>query len=273
MRAGEMIMRCLMATVMTAAATALAAPGAAAAADLPAALMHDGRPLDALCFDFFEDHSVAVDACRNPDIVPLDDPQPADLDEYGWYGYTYRLADLPEDAAMRGWVAWRPLGETAAGHVVETLHNGGGTGTFTGVVTVRREGDRLHLVEGHMGGDRCNGGVAAAAVAGGVVAGSQHITPMDLLALALEEEPAFKAYEEIAACAICCVGTATIIGGSLAWVTLDDRGAGGFAASVGDEGDGPQACLDRLIEHSRPTLARPGLDHLAARFRAECGGD
>lgn len=247
-----------------------AAPAMAVAAeDLPADLMHEGRPLDALCFESWMDSPVVdVTTCGQADhIIPVEHDVNADR---GWRGYTYRLADLPEDAAVRGWVAWRYLGETAEGHVVETYHNGGGTGQFTGVQTVRREGDRLHLVESHMGGDRCNGGVAAAAVSGGVVAGALNITPYDLLALALKEEDVLHpVYDGITSCAICCVGTVTFVGDDLAWVSLDPP-EGGFAGE--GEADSPQACLDSLLEDSRWSLNQSELERLGRDFRAKCAG-
>ncbi|EKV32050.1 hypothetical protein C882_3114 [Caenispirillum salinarum AK4] len=249
--------------------TVSAPPSALAAEAVPAALMHDGAPLDPLCFESWIDApSVDVTTCGTADyIVPVERGVNADA---GWHGYTYRLADLPEDAAMRGWVAWRYLGETDAGHVVETYHHGGGTGHFTGVQTVRRDGDRLHLVETHMGGDRCNGGVAAAAVAGGAVAGSVNITPYDLLALALGEQGVpFEAYDDIASCAICCVGTATFVGDDLAWVTLDPPEEG-FAGT--GETDTPQACLDALPRDSRRSLSPPELARLGRDVLERCAG-
>ncbi|WP_404382628.1 hypothetical protein [Caenispirillum salinarum] len=258
------------AVVAAMAVVAAAAPAPAVAADaVPPDLMHDGAPLDPLCFDSWMDApTVDVTTCGEADhIIPVERGANA---EAGWHGYTYRLADLPEDAGIRGWVAWRYLGETEAGHVVETYHHGGGSGQFTDVQTVRRDGDRLHLVETHMGGDRCNGGVAAAAVAGGTVAGSVNITPYDLLALALgEQDVPFEAYDDIASCAICCVGKATFVGDDLAWVTLDPL-EGGFAGP--DDSGTPQACLDSLLRDSHRSLTAPELARLGRDVLARCAG-
>lgn len=245
----------------------LAAAPAMAAEPLPADLMHKCEPLDPLCFDSWADSSVVdVATCGQSDhIVPL---EPAPNAVSGWHGYTYRLSDIPEDAPIRGWIAWRYLGETAAGQVVETYHHGGGTGQFTGVQTVRREGDRLRLVAFHAGGDRCNGGIATAAVAGGVVASALHITPYDLLSLALGEDGVpFEAYDDIAACAICCIGTATFVGDDLAWVMLSPP-EDGLAA---EEGDGHQACFDSLLRDSQRNLNAQELEQLGQKFLVQCG--
>lgn len=234
----------------------------AMAADLPPDLMVDGKPLDAMCFQRWRDEEpVNVRDCADPEVIP--DPQETSAD--GWMGYTFRLKDLPADAPMRGLAEWRLLGRTDAGFVIETRYNGGGTGQFSTVETVRRDGDQLVSVTTHAGGDRCNGGVDAAAVVGGQVATASNITPYDLVALALGEEPTVKAYDDLAACAICCVGTATVVGEDLAWVSLTPMESG-FAGT-----DQPvQACLDRLLQAQQPSLTRAGLDRLGEAFRSEC---
>jgi hypothetical protein len=253
-------------TMLFAMGTALPAQ---ADAPLPPDLMRDGAPLDAMCFQFWEDDTtVDLTECTTPlDVTPLEHEDPA---ESGWHGYSYRPDDMPEEAAMRGWVVWKYLGETPRGYVVETIHNGGGTGYFSSVQTVRREGDRLHLVETHLGGDRCNGGVAAASVANGAVAGAVHITPYDLLALALGETVPYRAYDDISACAICCVGTATLIDDSLAWVTMASEPR---AFAPDDTPDSPQACLDRLIAEGQPIMSTAELAAFGRTFMDQCGPD
>lgn len=197
-------------------------------------------------------------------ITPLERGVNADQ---GWLGYTYRLSDMPEDTAVRGWIAWRYLGETNAGYAVETYHHGGGTGQFTSVQTVRREGDQLHLVTSHMGGDRCNGGVAAAAVAGGVVSVAVNVTPFELLALALGEQDVFHpVYEGITSCAICCVGTVTFVDDDLAWVSLDPPEEGFADPDV----DSAQACLDGLLRDTWRSLTRSDLEQFGKAFVERC---
>lgn len=235
---------------------------AAEVPEVPPDLMFDGKPLDPMCFQRWEDReAVNVRDCAEPDILP----EPAEWTDLGWYGYTFRLKDLPAEAPMRGWASWRYLGATDQGHVVETLYNGGGTGHFSTVETVRRDGDQLVSVITHAGGDRCNGGVEAAAVAGGQVVTASNITPYDLVSLALGEDPPVKAYDDLAACAICCVGTATVVGDDLAWVTLTPMDSG-FAGP-----DQPvQACLDRLLQSQRNALTPAELTVFGKTFRTEC---
>lgn len=255
-------------TTVLAGALALAAPAAVAAADLPDALLVDGAPVNPLCFQHWgEDDTVDVTACDDPSLVPEPDAEGPGPDQWGWYGTRYRFADLPEDAPMRGSISWRWLGETPQGQVVETYDYGGGTGHFTAVQTVRREGDRLRLVETHMGGDRCNGGVVAAAVGNGVVAGEVNITPYDLLALALDGDPPVEPYDEVDACAICCVGTATFVGDALGWVELDPP------QDVAGSPDGVGACLFDLTHNARSPLTPAGLKSLGQDFLAQCMGE
>lgn len=247
---------------------------AVAAVEVPEVLTIDGAPIDPYCFQKDAERFVPRD-CLSDDMA---EREPPDYDDApprpGWVERYYRYTDLEDFPSNIASAAYRYVGETPAGHVVETLMWGGGTGQFSMLVVFRREGDELVIVETPLGGDRCNGGIADTSVSGGVLSASAAITPYDLLAIALDAEPPVQAYDDLAACAACCVGTVTLRGGAVDHVRLgfDEEAAQPFS-EPGDET--PQACLDALIGarggHAAPVLLdRAALSALGQDFLARC---
>lgn len=251
--------------------------GPAGAAELPDALMLDGHPLDPLCFQGNPERAGATELaadvadCRaSEDVVSETDPAALAPDDRGWIAYEFGWADMP-DIPLRGWVGWRYVGTVADGPVVETSYNGGGSGFFSAVMVVRRHGNRLERVRTLAGGDRCNGGVAGAAVAGGQVVTASHLTPYDLVSWALEEAGGTALPEDapLAFCAACCVGTATFVEDEPAWVTVTPSPEG-FAHG---EADTMAVCLDGLLEElSAPAgiLDRAAMGAFGQQFRERC---
>jgi len=242
--------------------------------DLPDDLLFQGRPLDPMCLTGFqEEPEVALPVCTDgADILRVDPAEPLRPDAEGWIGYGFKYADM-SDMPGQAWAGWRYLGRVDRGVVVETRFSGGGTGWFTAVRILRREGEAVRLVDTLAGGDRCNGGVAGAAVVGGNVLTASNLTPYDLVAWALEEAggPALPDMAPLDFCAICCVGTATYVDDAPAWVTLTPP-MEGFAQS---EDDALRVCLDGLLEEQAWPGAVLDMAALAAfgrTFRDRCLG-
>lgn len=251
-----------------------AAIPARAAVDVPPDLIFGGQPINPHCFQRADSLDTPVDlaTCREDGTVPVTDEEPW-FDASAWISETFQWTDMMEDAPnLRGWVAWRPAGSLTTGrwagaHVVETAYSGGGTGFFTSVAVVRRTGDTLEFLSVLAGGDRCNGGIAAATVAEDTALTAVHITPFDLLALAFApDDPPARPYEDIVACAACCVGTLLLVNETPALVTLGGGLEGGFDPDPGS----PQACLDELMAEGPSVLAAMDLSALATRFRDRC---
>lgn len=249
------------------------------AAEVPEALRVDGAPIDPFCFQRAE-AVVAVTGCLDADMT-VKEPQPdfadgADAAD-GWVERVYAYADMePDLLGSEAYAAYRAVGEVPAGLVVETRSSGGGTGQFSSVMIVRREGDSLVTVDVPFGGDRCNGGIDSVTVEDGQVAASVNITPYDLLAIAYGAEPPAEAYDDIVACAVCCIGTAAWRDATPVSVTL---GMDGEPTQPFAEPDAMplQGCLDSLLAargaHEHPvTLDRAALEALAADFGALCLG-
>jgi len=176
------------------------------------------------------------------------------------------------------------LGRYGDGIVVQYVFNGGGTGNFSGVMILALHGTRLTRLarlEG-AGGDRCNGGLTRAEVVreGDAVAieYTMNLTPPDVLELsAAGRALGMRAYDDLEASALSCVGTATYryVDGdaTLVGVLLDE------APIVDQEGwteDYPrQSCFnalanERIREGSRQ-LGPAELEAFAEAFGARCG--
>lgn len=244
-------------------------PGPAWAADVPEALTYDGAPIAPHCLAAWSEDPVIslADCAASDEVIPDAKADTLRPNAMGWIEQGFSFAGLEEGGS--GWAAWRVVGTTADGIVIETRYNGGGSGTFSAVQTLRREaGDRMRIVATHAGGDRCNGGIAGAAVAGGTVATASWLTPGDVAGLALDAAglPPLGDSEWLSWCAICCVGTLTEVAGEMAFVSIMAP-AEGFASAT----DTLQSCLDEMMfEGGLQTLEKPALAAFGADFQKRC---
>lgn len=111
-------------------------------------------------------------------------------------------------------ITYRSIGTLPDGReVVIVWYGTGGSGQFSELFVVRRTPTadgrdvdlQAELAAG--GGDRCNGGIASARLAGpGRVEVDYQVTPLDLLSEA-DEPLADENMDTLALCAVCCTGT------------------------------------------------------------------
>jgi uncharacterized protein len=117
--------------------------------------------------------------------------------------------DLSAEGMTEGfytWTAYYKLGQFDDGRQAAILaYNGGGSGTFSSVVTYRIDQQGLLIVEnGGLGGDRCNGGLESGGVVNNTLHVNQQITAADVgLLIGLPETVS----NTMDFCAICCFGT------------------------------------------------------------------
>jgi uncharacterized protein YecT (DUF1311 family) len=137
-----------------------------------------------------------LQACNNAyRHIPVDRDDPAGFS-------AARGGILPES------VTYHLVGALAdGGQVVTVDYWGGGTGQFSSVYKLVRNGDILTGSLITVGGDRCNGGVNDVKVVDGrTVRVSFNGSPYDLAAQVLADAEQASA---LPSCAICCTGTAT----------------------------------------------------------------
>lgn len=85
----------------------------------------------------------------------------------GMVGHNYYCGEGPS-YGFCGYSGYKYLGKLKDGFALETLSHSGGTGQFSSIVLLKREGDTITTDLIHPTGDRCNGGVVSAAVKDGV---------------------------------------------------------------------------------------------------------
>lgn len=246
-----------------------------AVAPLPPEMMYQGQPIDPMCFQLPAEQTAAADMpladCRGDDMVAAPDAalQP---DAEGAVGYQFGYTEGEVDPVMSGVVKYYYLGLIGGNPAVLTVFNGGGSGTFTNLATFARSGDSVRLVKNYASGDRCNGGVAGAAVKDGVLSYRLNATPYDLIALGSEGEAPVAAYDDLEASASSCFATVLYQDQTPVGVTLDAKAAVDQPEWTNKYPH--QACFNALqreyIESGRQNLSMGDIARFTADFRARC---
>ena len=227
----------------------------ARAETLPAALMVDGQPIDTLCFADAEgmDSPLGFDniSVRNCGADLIVKERGTREDGTAFVSYAYSNTD---DVMSWPYAQYQYIGEIGNDVAVLVNWSGGGTGHFSTLMLVAREGDRLIVKSVIAGGDRCNGGITKASVDdAGRVSYAINITPYDMLVLGGDPERAFlksvKPFDDLVACAACCYGTAKFTGDDFTGVALNED----LRDSLMSDANTPpelekQACFDRLVK-------------------------
>jgi|GEM_PF-2503092 len=181
-----------------------------------------GKPIDPVCLNAGSnpDQGDEVDLATCTGSAGKDAwTQPQDgLETFddGAIGYTFKC----EGGCMRApFVSYKNLGMAGGHHVIEVRESGGGTGVFSDVRLMDVRDGKLITVKVLGGGDRCNGGIADAHVENGKVFFAQNLTPFDMIDIS-GSKAGFKAYDDIQACAACCVAEANFENDKMVSVTL-----------------------------------------------------
>ena len=235
-------------------------------------LVYQGKPIDPMCFMTMEqDPAVGVDLqeCTGS----------AETSEYGKVvgglkvqpdgtrGYDF---ECTEGCMSDPYVMYEYIGRLKNGHdVVRVDTSGGGTGRFSDVREVEIKDNRLISSNMH-GGDRCNGGIESASIQNGSLHYSMNVTPFDLVEMSGGNQAGFQAYEDIMACAVCCVGTANYEDEKLVSVTLTQD-----PKDTSPEGLGPKdACFygtyNETYRAGKTTLNADALKAFGVKFNERC---
>lgn len=247
------------------------APGAA----LPATLTFKDAPVNPLCFtQTWEQPAqgavIDLTACETPAAV-----RSADQSSYkatpGAHGVAYRPADATvETMPMPAIIEYKYLGDVGTDHAVLLSESGGGTGFFTSLYLLKRDGDRLIIKDTLAGGDRCNNGITAAAVNDGALSYDVNLTPAALYTLAGGDNTAERPGGPLKDCAVCCYATAHYKGGTLDTVTFNPD----LAAALNPDEPGTAGCFDGIAQQQfttrQTTMASAGLKDFGTRIYDTC---
>lgn len=241
-------------------------------AALPATLMFNDKPIDPLCFTQTWEQpadSTIIDltACETPNAVRTPD-QGKYKPEPGAYGVAYRPGDATvETMPVASIIEYRYLGDVGTDHAVMLTESGGGSGTFTSLYLLHRDGDRLKVTRTLASGDRCNNGVTGAAVANGALSYGVNLTPAALYTLAGGNNAEELSGGPLKDCAVCCYAVAHYNNDGLANVTFNPDLAGALAP----EDEGSYGCFDGLVQkHLNAALSPAQLKDFGTELYAAC---
>ena len=241
--------------------TSTLAAGAGSQKIAPSLYRIDGKPVPSSCLvdlaGLGEPRAVNLAHCGDSSVKPKSLPT-------GVVGY--------EDP-QGGYFYYRYLGKVDGLDILYGESSGGGSGQFTSLVGIARDGQTLTQKRVYGGGDRCNGGVSDASIANGRLSFDQAITPYDLIALA-DPGTKLEAYKDLQASASSCIGDSHMIHDNQHWtgVTLTEK-------SLTDQKGWTeqyryQACFNVLyretVAQGHTKLDRNGVKIFAANFTKRC---
>ena len=181
--------------------------------NLPAQLMYQGKPIDPLCLFNLESTKAVVDLRRcglDSKAGYVISGKNKQLISQGFMGYDYG-GKINDSANLSGYSYYKSLGTVGHSVIVQTINNSGGTGSFSFLNLIKRDGNTLKLSVIN-GGDRCNGGLVDVKRVGTGTSDriiyKIHLTPYDFFTRTHDNPHHLKAYEDLSACAVCCAATA-----------------------------------------------------------------
>lgn len=235
---------------------------------------YQGKPIDPICFNF------PGDASGDEPIDLATCTGSAGSDEYsipengletfdnGAIGYTFKC----EGGCMRQpFVSYKHLGQVGDAHAVMVESSGGGTGVFTTLALYQLADGKLTRTKAIAGGDRCNGGIENAVVKDNKLHFSMNITPFDMIEISKGNDAGFEAYDDIQACAVCCVGQVNYVDDQMVSVTLTQD-----PKEIVNEDLGPKdACFFGTYNETyfagKTTLDQTALNAFGQTFHQRCG--
>jgi hypothetical protein len=243
---------------------------------------YKGQPIPALCLDSLRDDmlqsepekkaSIELKTCyKKPGYKPQG--KSADLIRKGFVGFNYTHKDSGL-YTLHGSSYYKVLGKYKDSYVIYTIHSGGGSGEFTSLIVVKRQDDTLVLENTLAAGDRCNGGIEDPSLKGTTLTYKQKISPADFLDLSKDNPHKLQAYDDLAACAVCCIGSATFesdfANATFKSISLD-KDAGNNNASIQGK---YQPCFDKLIikykKQGKSKMSEEELKEFMTKFNSTC---
>ena len=265
--------------------------------ELPQDLTYADKPVNSLCFyqaEKLPDKLSLADHCgilfsngNKPGYIKTGQHD-VELIKKGFIGFEYRYVDErgTDNSPFTGYSYYKIIGNYHHDYTIYTINNTGGSGVFTSLYLVKREGDELVIKSLPPGGDRCNGGITDVSQHNQTVTVtvSVNVTPADLLDISKKNPHHLRAYDDLDACEAFCVGTAVyeinlqnkdkpmkFIAINLA---ADSQGAASLTHATNNKKISIQDCFDEQLYHYyhqvKHTLTPQELDTFMDKFNDSC---
>lgn len=237
----------------------------------PDDLMFNNKPIDALCFSNPEGNRIQLNQCGLAKEKYVMKGANSALIRKGYIGYDWQS---PEDSA-EGYSYYKFFDAGNNLYWLYTINNGGGSGQFSGLNLVKRKSPNELDIQNLAGGDRCNGGLQDVSESNNQLTFSINLTAYDLVILSKKASSKLNAYEDLAACAVCCVGKAfyEVRVGAKPKLNYVDLVVESNSDEMPQQGS-LQPCFNKLLSSyitSGKTKLKPDmLDELAVQFNQTC---
>ena len=247
---------------------------------IPTDLMYNNEPISPLCLDQEESPDKTLSLVNNCGTAPVvEQEQSKELLNKGFIGFEYKTKDNLD--AANSYSYYKIIGSFNNVYTLFSISNTGGSGHFSSVYLVNRDKDQLHIKTLPFGGDRCNGGLTEVTQQENKLFFSSNITPADFLSISNNNPYQLKAYDNLDACAACCVATAqyeTDLQKNPAKATLLSiqlaNDSGSLSSLKSADQTGYQACFNKLvleyIAKNKSTLTAKELKLFMDEFNATC---
>lgn len=170
---------------------------------VPNDLMYQGKPIDSLCFSDVSSNTIALRKCGSKNANYFIKGINSKLQKEGFIGYNWENRGISR--GLQGYTYYHFYPAEKSKYWIYTLNNGGGSGDFTNIYLVERKDKETFSIRNITGGDRCNGGIENVKENNNVLSWSVNLTAWDLVKLA-DKKININAYDDLAACAVCCIG-------------------------------------------------------------------
>lgn len=256
---------------------------AAHAESLPAAMMHNNKPVEPSCLLLdLEDNSPDIRSdYRLTDCLPkgasLDTPLPNTPDALGYVGYEFTRSTVSEDGTpgTRTWnYRYKYLGVLRGHHanLIEFSNDDGER--YTQIKSFDRVGDKLILVDMIGGGDRCNSGMSEVFIKDGKLHYGVSITAADFPAFGGDDGHGFEPFGDLESTVDSCFAVAHHIDGEYVQVTLNPD----IFAGINNPAQVPdprlQGCFNsvfvKYVQDGRKELDRESMAKFMKKFRTAC---
>ncbi|WP_231865884.1 hypothetical protein [Legionella fallonii] len=191
----------------------------------------------------------------------------------GFIGYNWQDPEFQN--ATEGYSYYKYFNAGKSLYWLYTINSGGGSGTFTAIHLVKRTSPNTLDIKTLFSGDRCNGGVQDVSEANNQLTFSVNLTVYDLVTLSKKSSQSIRPYDDLAACAVCCIAKAfyTVDAKALAqlkYVELNNVKNTDELPQQGVE----QSCFNKLLlsytSAGKTTFKQSTLDEFTDKFNQMC---